>query len=217
MSWRPSNSFRPGSGSSRSPQPGSPSTLDPTLRMILIGAAALGLVVLALIVVLSNNNRQPGSSAAVQPTVRPTSTTAPAATPTSAVTRRAAATTVPVATISPATAGAVETSGNAEAGQALFVSMPSEALAAGAVNCSVCHNIEPGSGTLVGPSLSGVGTRAATRIEGLSAAQYLRTSITTPDAYLVEGFTPGIMTQTFGKALTPAQTEDLVAYLLTLP
>jgi cytochrome c len=94
--------------------------------------------------------------------------------------------------------------------------MPTAALLAGAVMCSTCHNVDPGSGTLVGPSLSGVATRAETRVAGLSAAQYLRTSIVAPNSYVVEGFVPGLMTQTFEAALTPEQIEDLVAYLLTL-
>jgi cytochrome c2 len=217
MSWRSPNSFRPGSGASRSPQPGDPSTLDPTLRMLLIGAAVLGLVVLALVVVFTSTNRRPDSSATVQPTARPTTTPTPTATPTQTMVQRTTATAVPVTAINPAMAGPAEASGNAEAGQALFVRMPSEALAVGAVNCNVCHNIEPGSGTLIGPSLSGIGARAATQVDGLSAAQYLRTSITTPDAYIAGDFLPGLMTQTYMKALTPAQIEDLVAYLLSLP
>ncbi|NTW04344.1 MAG: hypothetical protein HGA19_24285 [Oscillochloris sp.] len=57
---------------------------------------------------------------------------------------------------------------------------------------------------------------AETRVAILSPAQYLRTSIVAPNSYVVEGFVPGTMTQTFEAALTPAQIEDLVAYLLTL-
>jgi cytochrome c2 len=118
--------------------------------------------------------------------------------------------------VSPAEAGPLQSTGNAEAGRALFSAMPTEAIVAGGIACITCHNVEAGSGTLIGPSLSGVATRVSARVAVLSAAQYLRTSIMAPNSYVAEGFTPGIMPQTFGKALTPAQVEDLVAYLLTL-
>ncbi|NWF80899.1 MAG: c-type cytochrome [Chloroflexi bacterium] len=148
------------------------------------------------------------------PTAAPAPTTAPAPTVAAA---RPRATTAPVAPFSAAEAGPADTSGDPAAGAALFASLPSEAVAVGGVNCSVCHNIAPGSGTLVGPSLSGIGAIAATRQPDLSAAQYLRVSIINPSAYVVDGFAAGVMPGVYPKGLTPEQIEDLVAYLLTLP
>ncbi|MCS6882813.1 MAG: cytochrome c [Oscillochloridaceae bacterium] len=162
---------------------------------------------------------QTGSGATGQPTVAPTrAPTATKAPTTPPPTRARPGAQVP--TPEPLTAeeiGPPETTGDAQAGAALFASLPPEALAAGAVTCASCHHVEPGSGTLVGPSLSGVAARAATRDPNLTAAQYLRVSITHPNNYIVEGFTAGAMPSAFKDALTPEQIEDLVAYMLSLP
>src|SRR5690242_16785315 len=62
--------------------------------------------------------------------------------------------------------------GNANAGQALF----------SAAGCVACHSLEAGV-RIVGPSLAGVATRAASRKPGYSAQLYLYESITHPSAY----------------------------------
>jgi mono/diheme cytochrome c family protein len=84
-----------------------------------------------------------------------------------------------------------------------------------APGCVTCHSLEPGK-TLVGPSHAGLATKAATAVEGVSAEDYLRESIVTPDAHVTEGFTPGVMYQNYGKDLTEQEIDDLVAYLMTL-
>jgi len=86
---------------------------------------------------------------------------------------------------------------------------------ASAPGCITCHSLEPGV-VVVGPSHAGVGTRAATYVEGMSAEEYLHESIVSPDAHVVEGFTPGVMYQNFGEELNEQEIADLVAYLLTL-
>lgn len=182
----------------------------------LVVALALGLASLGL---LAACGEQTGTSttgqATVAPTVAPTATKAPTTAPPTRVRPGAQA-----PTPEPLTAeeiGPPESTGDAAAGAALFTSLPPEALAAGAVTCASCHHVEPGSGTLVGPSLSGVGARAATRDPNLAAAQYLRISITHPNNHVVEGFNAGAMPATFKEALSPEQIEDLVAYMLSLP
>lgn len=82
--------------------------------------------------------------------------------------------------------------------------------------CSMCHAIEPGKSRDIGPNLSNIGARAATTIEGMPAAEYLRTSIVDPDSYLAGGFQEGIHYRGYREALTPEQVDDLVAYMLTL-
>lgn len=224
MSWRSSNNFRARSTSGYTSRATTPTaTLDPTVRGIIIAVTALGLILLVLLVVFNpSSSGQRGSAAAARPAALAvsTATALPAATATPAVTATAAAASAPAtpaAILSTAEIGPESTTGDAAAGQVLFNGMPTEAVMNGAVNCVVCHNIAPGSATLVGPSLSSVGQRAATRMAGLTAAQYLRVSIINPNAYVVDTFPAGIMTPTFAQALTPDQIEDLVAYLLTLP
>ncbi len=82
-------------------------------------------------------------------------------------------------------------------------------------SCRICHSLEPGV-RLVGPSLAGIGATAGTRVPGLSAEEYLRASIVTPDAFIVSGYPAGQMLPDLGKTLTGEHIEDLVAFLMTL-
>jgi hypothetical protein len=63
--------------------------------------------------------------------------------------------------------------------------------------------------------LSGVASRAGTRVADLSAEEYIRQSILDPRAYLVDGFDP-IMPENVIKVLGEDNFEDLVAFLMTL-
>ena len=101
--------------------------------------------------------------------------------------------------------------GDAAAGEALF----KQTTIGSAPGCSVCHSTEPNQDG-VGPSLAGVASRAGKRVSGQTAEQYLRNSILTPNAYIVQGYSANGMYQDFAKALTDKQVNDLVAYLLTL-
>ena len=79
------------------------------------------------------------------------------------------------------------------------------------LGCAACHSLD---GTqIVGPTVQGIGERAANRIEGYSAEQYLREAILLPCNYLVEGFTC-VMPQNFGERLEAQDLADLIAYLL---
>jgi mono/diheme cytochrome c family protein len=101
--------------------------------------------------------------------------------------------------------------GDVAAGEALFA----EPIIDVNPGCSTCHSLTPDQ-VLVGPSMAGIGTRAETRIPGMSAEDYIRESILHPDNYVVEGFDPGVMVQVWEQTLTPEQVDSLVAYLLTL-
>ncbi len=79
--------------------------------------------------------------------------------------------------------------------------------------CITCHSLEPGV-QLVGPSLAGMATTAAERVEGMSAEEYIRQSIVDPNAYTVEGFPEGLMPAY--SDLSPEQIDALVAFLMTL-
>lgn len=80
--------------------------------------------------------------------------------------------------------------------------------------CAQCHALSPDT-VVVGPSFAGIATRAETRLEDISARQYLELSILNPGSYVVEGF-QDTMPKTFGKDLTSDELDALVTYLLTL-
>jgi mono/diheme cytochrome c family protein len=80
--------------------------------------------------------------------------------------------------------------------------------------CGSCHSTTPNT-VIVGPSLAGVASRAATRVEGQDATTYLLTSIMQPDAYLVEGY-ENLMPASLSTQLTGEEIDSVVAYLQTL-
>lgn len=80
--------------------------------------------------------------------------------------------------------------------------------------CKVCHSLQP-SVRVIGPSLSGVAERAATRKPNYTAEMYLYESIVYPNAFVVSGFQKNGMPVTFGQRLNQQQFADLVAFLLT--
>jgi nitric oxide reductase subunit C len=124
----------------------------------------------------------------------------------------------PAAPVAPAPA--TTTGGNAANGQALF----SQSVLAGNAGCTTCHSLEPAK-ALVGPSMAGIGARAAATVPGQSAEEYLRQSIVDTNAFLANGCNAsdpeaqcaaGIMPQDWPQKLSAQEIEDLVAYLLTL-
>ncbi len=86
--------------------------------------------------------------------------------------------------------------------------------------CTACHTISGISIGTIGPALDGLATRAATRVAGLTAEEYIRQSIFDPNAFVVEGFADDTggsrMPKDFGEKLTEEQINDLLAFLLTL-
>jgi nitric oxide reductase subunit C len=115
---------------------------------------------------------------------------------------------------------AAATGGDAGRGAKLFATLP----------CASCHDIsQPWPGGAVCPNLGNIATEAARivrrrdyRGRAKDAAGYIRESIVDPNAYLVPGSNyrqadgQSVMPKDFAQTLTPAQLDDLVAYLLTL-
>jgi cytochrome c oxidase subunit 2 len=79
-------------------------------------------------------------------------------------------------------------------------------------NCSACHST--GDDKIVGPGLAGVGDRAGSRVDGLSADEYLEQSLREPDAFIVDEFTPGLMPN--WEKLGDDSIDALITYLKTL-
>lgn len=82
------------------------------------------------------------------------------------------------------------------------------------IHCAACHATQPGV-ALVGPSLGGIASIAATRIEGMASEAYIVNAIMRPDDFIVPGY-QNLMPNTFGKTLSGEDLDALVAYLLTL-
>jgi len=101
--------------------------------------------------------------------------------------------------------GALATAGLAQAktGDQIFTS----------AGCAGCHTFSPaGSNGTIGPNLDDLKTAAGKREPGKSAEDYIRESLTKPDAYLVQGF--GNAMPSFEGRLTDQQVDALIDYLL---
>ncbi len=81
--------------------------------------------------------------------------------------------------------------------------------------CSNCHLSDSEKENL-GPGLLNIKERAATRIEGMSAAEYIYQSIVDSKAYTVEGFDAELMPQNWADIYSELEIFDIVAYLMTL-
>jgi len=91
-----------------------------------------------------------------------------------------------------------------------------------APGCITCHAMVEGQ-VSVGPPHDGLAGRAEARIraqdyrgQATTAAEYLEESILLPNAYVVDGYQPGVMYAQYEEVLTDEQIDDLVAYILTL-
>ncbi len=82
----------------------------------------------------------------------------------------------------------------------------------GAPACTTCHRTDSVNGT--GPGLGGIADRAGTRIDGLSAREYLFQSITEPGKFIVSGFTNQMYGE-YSQKYKPQDIADLIAYLMS--
>lgn len=101
----------------------------------------------------------------------------------------------------------VTNTGDAARGIAVFGRMP----------CLTCHSLSASAGSkapAIGPALEHIGTNAATRVPGVTAAQYLRHAIVKPEDLAIPNY-HNVM-PSFGASLSQTDLDDLVAYLLTL-
>jgi len=80
--------------------------------------------------------------------------------------------------------------------------------------CTACHSLS-GQGGQVGPALDRPEISEEAKEIGLSLEEYLRQSILTPGAYIVEGFSD-VMPKDLGKKMTAEEFELLVRYLASL-
>ena len=88
-----------------------------------------------------------------------------------------------------------------------------------AMGCTGCHNLnemqtDTNRGP-VGPNMGNLASNAASRIEGMSAHDYIVQSIMDPNAFIVDGYNPNIMTQTFGEQMTEEEINSLSDWLIS--
>lgn len=101
--------------------------------------------------------------------------------------------------------------GDPEAGRALF----EQPVIGGAAGCATCHSVTEGE-VLIGPSLYDIPTTATTRQPGVLPHNYLYLAVIHPDQFLVEGYSAGLMPQTYGDYLTQVDMTNLVSFLMSL-
>lgn len=88
--------------------------------------------------------------------------------------------------------------------------------------CGGCHTVAGLDGAVgqVGPELTHIATNAATRVEGQTAEEYVRSSIMNPVAHVVQdcplGPCAAVMPQNYSDQLATQELDDIVTYLLTL-
>jgi mono/diheme cytochrome c family protein len=83
-----------------------------------------------------------------------------------------------------------------------------------AAGCGSCHELaKAGTNGTTGPSLDDLASAAGQREPGTSAEEYVEQSLVDPDAFVVEGFQPGVMPSFEGR-LSERQIQTLVDYLL---
>jgi cytochrome c oxidase subunit 2 len=98
-------------------------------------------------------------------------------------------------------------SSSAAAGKAVFT---------GPAGCSSCHTLAAAGATgTVGPNL-GTAVVPDAKKRGLALKPFISESITKPNAYIAQGFKPGIMPQNFAQTLSSAQIQALVDFIASV-
>jgi cytochrome c2 len=114
----------------------------------------------------------------------------------------------PTTTGQTTTTGPTPSGGDAAKGKSLFASL----------GCASCHSIDGSSG--VGPTLKGVFGSQVQLTNGKTVKaddSYLLESIEDPDAEIVKGFQPGIMSGVIKPhEVAESDAQDLIAYIKTL-
>lgn len=85
-----------------------------------------------------------------------------------------------------------------------------------AKTCATCHKISSleGANGAIGPALDGLGATAAKRVAGQDAIAYIKASIETPNAHVVEGYPPAM--PPMRASMNDEEFTNLVAYLASL-
>jgi cytochrome c oxidase subunit 2 len=101
-------------------------------------------------------------------------------------------------------------------GQSQAVTSPNTSVAGAAVfknnSCGACHTLTAaGASATTGPDLDKLPAYA--QKAGKPLADFIRQSVTDPNAYIEKGYPKNVMPQTFGKSLSKQELDALVQYL----
>jgi cytochrome c2 len=123
-----------------------------------------------------------------------------------------ACTPVPPPTSAPApTSPESPTLGNASNGAQIFTQGVNQS-----PPCSSCHFVASSqTGFNLGPNLASIAERAANRVDGMNAEEYIHESIVDPRRYVVPGYR-NLMYPDYAEHISEQDIQDLAAYLLTL-
>ncbi|MBI3466169.1 MAG: c-type cytochrome [Planctomycetes bacterium] len=80
--------------------------------------------------------------------------------------------------------------------------------------CAACHSISAGGSAGLGPTLHGIATAAATRVEGQDAEEYIVRSIIDPAGFRAPG-AHGEMPQNIAASMSSADVISLAAFLMS--
>jgi cytochrome c2 len=163
----------------------------------LLGGLVVGAIVLGLLIAAYKIGYDRGKTHATQSTT-PTATTPSKPQPTPSTTQAA-----------PTPAPTVPTAQLVARGKQLYTSD----------GCSACHSLSGSAGA--GPTFKGLAGSTVTLSDGSTVTAddaYLSRSITQPDAQIVKGYQPGIMSAAIashGLPGKPANVQSLVAFIKT--
>jgi len=101
-------------------------------------------------------------------------------------------------------------------GRQLFLNVPASA-APQALWCSQCHALGDIANGAIGPDLTNIAVDAESRKPGTTAREYIRESISEPEAFIceVELCTQGLMTASVTGGLTDEEVDLLVEFLMS--
>lgn len=93
----------------------------------------------------------------------------------------------------------------------------------GGLGCTACHTLAPlGPAWAAEGDIPGIATRAESRIaqddytgEAADAVQYLIESVVLSEAFVVEGYAPGLMPSNYAGRLSLQDLADVIAYMQT--
>jgi cytochrome c oxidase subunit II len=114
---------------------------------------------------------------------------------------------------SSASTGSSSSSGASSSGSLSASATAGKAVFTGAAGCGTCHTLAAAGTTgTTGPNL-GTAIVGDAKKAGMPLKAFIQESILKPNAYISPGYPASVMPQSFAQTLTPAQIQNLVAFI----